>query len=327
MGPACGQIEPGGESLVILVLTPPGTRLVNTATWTHDGEVSLLTSIPAPTDKIAPGKGERRRELAVFLRSRRERIRPDEVGFAPGGRRRTPGLRREEVAQLAGVGVTWYTWLEQGRDINVSAQVLEAIARTLRLDRLERNHLYTLAGISLGPARGDCTALPDSVQRMLDAVSPYPALVLNARYDVLAFNDAYCKVIVDIASVPLEERNILWLIFVSQEWNCSFAETEMMRMHMVAGYRAALADHLGEPEWQDLTERLLASSPEFARLWERYDVAAPSNKIKLLDNAKLGLLRVEPANLWLTQLGQYRAIVYTAADEATEEKFRLLVQG
>ncbi|WP_202868919.1 helix-turn-helix domain-containing protein [Kribbella antibiotica] len=96
----------------------------------------------------------RRRELGLFLRTRRERIQPEEVGFAPGFRRRTPGLRREEVALLAGVGVTWYTWLEQGRDINVSAQVLEAIAGTLRLDRLESNHLYTLAGLRFGPAPG-----------------------------------------------------------------------------------------------------------------------------------------------------------------------------
>ncbi|MDX2974126.1 helix-turn-helix domain-containing protein [Kribbella solani] len=95
---------------------------------------------------MSTDRGEQRRELGVFLRSRRERIRPDEVGFAPGGRRRTPGLRREEVALLAGVGVTWYTWLEQGRDINVSAQVLEAVADTLRLDRQERSHLFTLAG-------------------------------------------------------------------------------------------------------------------------------------------------------------------------------------
>ncbi|QNE23200.1 helix-turn-helix domain-containing protein [Kribbella qitaiheensis] len=272
-------------------------------------------------------KGERRRELAAFLRSRRERIQPDEVGYAPGGRRRTPGLRREEVAQLAGVGVTWYTWLEQGRDINVSAQVLDAIARTLRLDRLERNHLYTLAGMTLGPAKLDCTALPGSIQRMLDQVSPYPAMVLNTRYDVLAFNDAYCKVVIDMATVPVEERNILWLTFVSPEWRCSFVDGDSTRLHMVAAYRAALADHLGEPEWQNLTERLLLNSPLFAELWERYDVAAPSTKVKLLDNERVGLLRIEPANFWLSQLGQFRATVYTAADEDTEEKLRLLVNG
>lgn len=280
--------------------------------------------MPAGTDKAGTEKDERRRAMSAFLRSRRERIRPEEVGFAPGARRRTPGLRREEVAQLAGVGVTWYTWLEQGRDINVSAQVLEAISRTLRLDRLERNHFYTLAGIALGPAKSECSSLPGSIQKLLDQLSPYPAQVVNSRYDVLAFNDAYCKVILDIASVPLEERNLLWLTFVSDEWRCAFADAESIKLHMVAGYRAASADHLGEPSWQDLTERLLASSPLFAELWERYDVAAPSAKIKVLDNQQVGLLRVESANLWLSQLGQHRATVYTPADDETEAKLHAL---
>jgi transcriptional regulator with XRE-family HTH domain len=301
--------------------------------------VSTLTSITATTDKAATIESdrpaaidraeapERRRELAAFLRSRRERIQPDEVGFAPGGRRRTPGLRREEVAQLAGVGVTWYTWLEQGRDINVSTQVLEAISRTLRLDRLERNHLYTLAGIALGPATGECDALPDAVHRMLQQVSPYPALVLNPRYDVIAYNDAYTKIVIDLTAIPIEERNILWLTFVSEEWQCAFIDSGSVKLHMVAGYRAALAEHLGDPVWQDFTDRLLASSPEFAELWDRYDVAAPSTKIKVVENARVGLLRIEPVNLWLSQRGQHRAIVYTPADEETDRKLHLLVNA
>lgn len=283
--------------------------------------------MPLATDTASIGKGERRRELAVFLRSRRERIQPDEVGFAPGGRRRTPGLRREEVAQLAGVGVTWYTWLEQGREINVSAQVLEAISRTLRLDRLERNHLYTLAGIALGPAKSDCSALPGSVQKMLDRLSPYPALVLNSRYDVLAFNDAYCKVILDLDTIPLEERNLLWLTFVSNEWRCAFIDHESIEQHMVAGFRAASAEHLGEPSWQDLTERLLASSPLFAEFWQRYDVAGPSAKIKVLDNARVGLMRLEAVNLWVSQAARMRVTTYTPVDEESEAKLHALVNG
>lgn len=225
------------------------------------------------------------------------------------------------------MGVTWYTWLEQGRDINVSAQVIEAISRTLRLDRLERNHLYTLAGVALGPAKLECSALPGSIQKMLDQVTPYPAVVLNSRYDVLAFNDAYCKVIIDIRAVPLEERNILWLSFASEEWQCSFVDAESIKLHMVAGYRAALADHLGEPSWQDLTQRLLVNSPLFAELWERYDVAAPSGWIKLLENSEVGLLRIEPANLWLSQLGGIRATIYTPADPESETRLRTLVDG
>jgi transcriptional regulator with XRE-family HTH domain len=294
-----------------------------------------MTTFPAATDtsqrtassarRAVADKGQQRRELGVFLRSRRERIRPEEAGFAPGGRRRTPGLRREEVALLAGVGVTWYTWLEQGRDINVSAQVLDAVADTLRLDRQERNHLFTLAGLQLGPTRAECTVLPESVQRTLDAVTPYPALVLNARYDILAFNEAYCRVVLDLREIPLEERNMLWVTFVSREWRCSFVESESMKLHMVAGFRAAMADHVGEPAWQDLVARLLAGSKLFAELWERYEVAAPSTRIKLLENATAGVLRIEPVNLWLSQLGQLRATVYTAADEETEAKLRRLV--
>ncbi|TCC33312.1 XRE family transcriptional regulator [Kribbella capetownensis] len=281
--------------------------------------------MPFTTDRTAVDKGEQRRELGVFLRSRRERIQPDEVGFAPGGRRRTPGLRREEVALLAGVGVTWYTWLEQGRDINVSAQVLEALANTLRLDRQERNHLFTLAGLQVGPARGECAILPASVQKTLDAVSPYPAVVLSARYDILAFNEAYCRVVLDLREIPVEERNMLWVTFVSREWRCTFAESESMKVHMVAGFRSAMADHLGEPSWQDLLQRLLAGSTLFTELWERYEVAAPSNRIKVLENPDAGMLRIEPVNLWLSQLGQFRATVYTAADEDTEKKLRVLV--
>src|SRR5881275_658631 len=126
----------------------------------------------------------RRHELANFLRSRRARITPEQVGLPLVGRRRTPGLRREEVAQLAGVGVTWYTWLEQGRAINASVQVLDAIARTLRLDRAEREHLYRLAGLPRVPDPAE-TCLPAEVQSVLDALSPVPAVVYSGRYDAL----------------------------------------------------------------------------------------------------------------------------------------------
>ena len=138
----------------------------------------------------------RRAELAAFLRSRRERISPEQAGLAPGTRRRTPGLRREEVAQLAGVGVTWYTWLEQGRQIKASAQVLTAVARTLLLDPAEREHLFRLADIpdaagTAGTGGAGCEQVPPEVQQILDALVPLPASVLNERFDLLAWNAAY----------------------------------------------------------------------------------------------------------------------------------------
>src|SRR6266702_2599139 len=160
----------------------------------------------------------RRGELAAFLRSRRERITPEDVGLPGGHRRRTAGLRREEVAQLAGVGVTWYTWLEQGRPINASIQVLEAVARTLRLDQAEREHLYRLADIpgaaSAGGASAEsCPQVAPEVQRILDSLSPLPASVLNERFDLLAWNEPYAALWPGVVGAAPGERNTLWQCF------------------------------------------------------------------------------------------------------------------
>src|ERR1700689_4930123 len=137
----------------------------------------------------------RRQELAGFLRSRRERIAPEQVGLPPAARRRTPGLRREEVATLAGVGVTWYTWLEQGRDINASPQVLNAVARTLLLDPHEREHLFRLAEVADASPEAECQSLPPTTQLLLDKLDPYPAMVRNGRYDTLGFNRSYERMV------------------------------------------------------------------------------------------------------------------------------------
>src|SRR5580700_3276530 len=130
-----------------------------------------MPETPIGRGQMAAG---RRQELAAFLRSRRERILPEQVGLPPALRRRTPGLRREEVATLAGVGVTWYTWLEQGRDINASPQVLDAVSRTLLLDPHEREHLFRLADVPDGTALGDCGSLPPTCQLLLDQLEPFP---------------------------------------------------------------------------------------------------------------------------------------------------------
>jgi transcriptional regulator with XRE-family HTH domain len=261
--------------------------------------------------------GSRRAELAAFLRSRRARLKPADVGLPPGGRRRTPGLRREEVAQLAGVGVTWYTWLEQGRDINVSAQVVDAIARTLRLDRHEWSHLSTLAGIAVSPTLEQCAAMTPSMRDVLHQMEPYPAAVINDRFDLLAYNDAYVEVMIDLDSMPVEERNILWLVFTSDEWSACIGDLGEQRARLVASFRGAMASHLGEPGWQDLLTRLLARSQEFARLWERHEVAPPGQRTKLISSPKLGVLRLQSTSLWVSQQGAVRMVVYTPMDEET----------
>ena len=159
----------------------------------------------------------RRDELAAFLRNRRERLTPDDVGIVTSGRRRTPGLRREEVAQLAGVGVTWYTWLEQSRDIAPSPQVLDAIVRTLRLDSHERTHVFRLSGV-VDPTHVDgCHAVPETMQTLLNQLEPYPAAVVNGRYDVLAYNRTYEALMGPFDQLSADDRNVLWIMFTDPE--------------------------------------------------------------------------------------------------------------
>jgi transcriptional regulator with XRE-family HTH domain len=143
------------------------------------------------TARRTGGKARRRAELAQFLRARRERLSPEQVGLPPGPRRRTPGLRREELALLAGVGITWYTWLEQGRPINASMQVLDAVARTLRLDLAEREHLYRLAEATPLRTFVDSAVVPTVVLDILSSFSPCPAVLVNGRFDVLESNDGH----------------------------------------------------------------------------------------------------------------------------------------
>ncbi|MFE9606361.1 helix-turn-helix transcriptional regulator [Streptomyces hokutonensis] len=142
------------------------------------------------------------------------------------GRRRTPGLRREEVAQLAGVGVTWYTWLEQGRDINVSEQILAAIAGTLRLDPYERVHLYTLAGHPEPPMDRDSRAVPGAMAVMMRQLEPIPAAVINARFDLLAYNRTYERMVGGLEHLPFEDRNQLLLVFTSPRWRTATVDWE-----------------------------------------------------------------------------------------------------
>jgi transcriptional regulator with XRE-family HTH domain len=264
----------------------------------------------------------RRQELAGFLRSRRERIAPEQVGLPPASRRRTPGLRREEVATLAGVGVTWYTWLEQGRDINASPQVLEAVARTLLLDPHERDHLFRLADAPDSNGQSECKMLPPTAQLLLDQLEPFPACVRNARYDVLAFNQAYEDLMGPLHDVPFEERNTLWRLFTNPACRVSVLDWAESTRRMVAEYRAAMAEHLAEPAWKCLVSRLTKASPEFAELWERHEVASPENLTKRYLHPEVGLLQLNYTHLWLGQRLGTRMTTYTPANEETDAKLR-----
>ncbi|GLY64121.1 helix-turn-helix transcriptional regulator [Amycolatopsis taiwanensis] len=272
-----------------------------------------MTAASKPKDAI------RRRELAAFLRSRRERITPEQVGLPSGGRRRTPGLRREEVAQLAGVGVTWYTWLEQGRDINASAQVLEAVSATLRLDPHERAHLFTLAGVLKPKAEPEGTAVSPGLRSILTKLEPYPAAVHNARTDILAYNRVY-DWLFDVSRLPFEERNALLQCFTNPEWQARIQNWTDGVPRSVAQFRASMAEHIGEPSWKSLVKRLRQESPAFEVLWRRHDVQPLNNHTKRFLHPEAGRLCFDYTQLWLGRRSDVRLTTYTPADAETEAK-------
>jgi transcriptional regulator with XRE-family HTH domain len=267
----------------------------------------------------------RRRALAAFLRSRRERITPEQVGLPNGTRRRTPGLRREEVAQLAGVGVTWYTWLEQGRDIKVSEQVLDAIAGTLQLDPIERSHLYTLAGAGAPQIEQQCRSISPAMHKMLRQLEPFPACVQSPRTDILAYNRSYDELMGGISDLPFEERNGVLQMFTNPAWRDLIVDREDATTRMVAQFRAAMANHLAEPSWKGLVKRLRTQSPEFDALWDRHEISSPEDMTKRLLHPELGLMRFDFTHLWFGPRTGVTMKTYTPADDETAEKLEKLL--
>lgn len=287
-------------------------------TTTQPAPLGTTSRPAAPARPALSAAQSRRRELAAFLRNRRERITPEQVGLPPGGRRRTPGLRREEVAQLAGVGVTWYTWLEQGRDIHVSEQVLEAIGRTLLLDPHERSHLFTLAGSPLpASVRAESDAISPTTRALLDRLQPFPACVTNGRFDLLAYNRAYTHVAGDLDALPFEDRNSMWLCFTHPSRRTMLLDREDALRRMVGQYRAAMADYVGDPSWKCLVKRLTERSAEFRELWARHDVIEPENARKRYLHPDFGLLQFTYTNLWLSPRMNVRLVAYVPANEET----------
>lgn len=288
---------------------------------TGTGDAATATD---PTGTGAPHLAERRRELADFVRSRRERLTPEQVGLPPGRRRRTPGLRREEVAQLANVGVSWYTWLEQARDITVSAQVLDAIAGALRLDASERSHLFGLAGAVDPAPRRDSAEVPQSLRALLKQVEPFPASIQNSRYDLLHYNRTFARLFCDLDALPPQDRNCMWLAFTDADWSRALVERRETIELMVANFRNHGTGHFNEPHWRELVDRLLAASPEFGEIWARRNVADKVQEIKLFRQKEVGLLRLRADRMWLQPGGGMRLTVFSPADDETAAKLERL---
>jgi transcriptional regulator with XRE-family HTH domain len=213
-----------------------------------------------------------RSELADFLRRRRESLSPLDVGLPVGKRRRTPGLRREEVAALAGVGLTWYTWLEQGRAIKVSSTFLDTVARVLKLDEIERRHLFLLAHQRPPPMAGQAWCdLPPLVRRLLDDLTLRPSYVLNLRWDVIGWNDA-AQSLFGFDQRAASERNMLWMLFADSQLNSRIVEWATQAPQILASFRRDFAQAPEDENMIALVNGLEQTSPLFKSLWTQHDV-------------------------------------------------------
>ena len=262
-----------------------------------------------------PPSAARRSELADFLRDRRARVTPDSVGLPDDGRRRTPGLRREEVALLAGVGLSWYTWLEQGRDIKPSAQVLDALARVLRLAGAERAHLFHLARVELPLPGGDYPReAPPELAAIVDGLVPNPAYLIGPRADVLAWNRAATAMLGEPVAAPDGRPNLLWWLFTSDGGGEQWRATGRAAL---ARFRAEHARRLGDPDFAALLEALEAASPEFRALWPRHEVLTEQLGTKTIEHARVGTLRLYHLQSSPTSHPDLRLTQFVPADDAT----------
>jgi transcriptional regulator with XRE-family HTH domain len=264
-----------------------------------------------PVDTL---KAQRRSELREFLMSRRARVSPAEVGLPDGGaRRRTPGLRREEVAVLAGVGASWYQWLEQGRDISVSPQVLDSVARVLRLSNAERRHLYVLAGLNPPAPEPAADHGCEGLRRLIDTWMPYPAHIMDRHYNCVMYNDAAGWV---LGMRPEITQNCLVDFFTDPMYRSRAKSWERNARTVVAQFRAACSASPDDEGFQRVLAQLRAGSAEFTRLWEQRDIQDAGVIRKELDHPLVGLLCVESTALKVPARPDLTIVLHTPLDEA-----------
>ncbi|RNB85047.1 transcriptional regulator [Brevibacillus fluminis] len=274
----------------------------------------------------------RRQELSAFLKAQRAKILPQSVGLAPGTRRRTPGLRREEVAQLAGVSLTWYTWLEQGRDIQASKSVLDAIATALQLTIDERKYLHALAseggaGKGLVGKQEEEPQISPALQRILRELRFCPTIITDRRCQIVGWNQAAAHVFLDFQTVPVDERNLIRLVFSRKELRRLAVNWEHFVKGFLSIFRAYYGQYL-EDEWYDLfLGEMKEEYPEFDRLWEQSRVSTAPEVLIEFRHSRGGKMLFELTSLQVQGSADLRLSVYTpAADTSTETKLRQLME-
>lgn len=287
-------------------------------------ETAARTAGPDPAGGQVTAQ-DRRHELAEFLRGRRARRTPAEAGLPTFGRRRTPGLRREEVATLAGVSVTWYTWLEQARSIRVSRQILGSLASALGLDEIERAHLFRLADEPPPARTPPATELPPQYRLLLTHLDPNPAFIVNPRFDILAWNRGCELLYGDLGALPAERRNVLWLTFTAPEVREMVRDWEAEAALTVALFRTQASEGVLTPEIAGLVAQLTDASADFARLWERKDLAPFVPQARTIDHPLLGEVTLDYVKLHLSNDNRTLVSYLLPPGSEVESRFTTLV--
>jgi transcriptional regulator with XRE-family HTH domain len=264
-------------------------------------------------------------KLGDFLRARRDAITPAEVGLPSGPRRRTPGLRREEVAVLAAISPTYLAFLEQGRDVRPSQQVLDALAATLHLTPAERDYIHTLVhGTSPGPEPELTETLSPEIFELVRRLDPHPTYVTGRRWDILAANRAARLLWTDWNALPPSERNLLLWMFTAPQARYVFVEWEAEAAAQLARYRAASVRHQDSASFQELNRLLKAGSPLARALWQRHNIAPLSSGRKLLRHHQLGELELRHTVLQVADNPEQKLVTFTSAPADMERIAALL---
>ena len=267
--------------------------------------------------------------LSEFLTKQRAKVQPDALGLPLGTRRRTPGLRREEVAQLAGVSTTWYTWLEQGRDIKVSASVLDCVANALQLTSDERKYLFSLAldsGNPHIPMTAEQPEISPSLQHILQELTYCPTIISDRRFQIVGWNIAAAHVFIDFQQIPREERNLIQLLFARKEFKSLAGNWSEFVNGFLSIFRTYYGQYVDDPWYEQFLRDMQTAHPEFEQLWNQSQVSSAPDVVIEFRHAKAGKMLFHLTSLQVQGTQDLKCSIYTPAPESnTEIKLRKLM--
>ena len=269
----------------------------------------------------------RREELAAFLRARREALQPEQVGIPRRGRRREKGLRRHEVADIAAVSVTWYTWMEQGRDIRTTPQVIDALARALMLDDDEHRYLRRLAGVPITDPETRLSRSDEGLLQLVDDLLPHPAQLNEPAADLFAWNRAYTVLFTDPEKLEPKQRNGLWIQVIRPEVRDRLVDWEVETALAIARFRAEAGKYPGDPRFAELIDELNEQSEFFRQEWVRHEVHGFASHLETIEHPAVGPIRARIVMLRPLNHPQLTLMIHQLADDESRQRMMDLLSA